>query len=312
MPTITIVPARRSSQRALLDGAPGADRDEDVVGAAPAGERGDRGDGVLGAGLTVCVAPKRAGRRELGVREVDRDDRARTAQWTAPWTAFSPTPPVPITTTRRARLGTWAVLTTAPKPGDHAAGEQRGAVERQRPRGSPTTCEAWTTTSLGERARCAAPGRSGWPSASCSGPASSSANVASQSDRLALQRTNAQAPQERISVTTTWSPAATPATPGADLDDDARRLVAVHRRQRAAPGALEVVDVALADRAGGEPDPHLAAIGCCELHLLDHERFAERAADGGSHRPEDTVEPDRCRTSVRPGSALDESGCDLS
>ena len=99
---------------------------------------------------------------------------------------------------------------------------------------------------------------------------------------------------------------------GADLDDDPRRLVPEHRRQRASPGALEVVEVALADRAGGEPDPQLAASGRCELHVLDHERFAERAADGGSHRPEDTVEPDRCRTSVRLASALDESGCDLS
>ena len=144
-----------------------------------------------------------------------------------------------------------------------------------------------------------------------SGPASSSANVASQRAGSPCAH-DAHVPQERISVTTTWSPDDDSLHARADLDDDPRRLVPEHRRQRASPGALEVVEVALADRAGGEPDPHLTAIGSCEPNILDHERFAERAADGGSHRPEDTVESDRCRTCVRLGSALDESGCDLS
>ena len=36
MPTITIVPPRPRSERPLLDGAARPDRDDDVVGSAPA------------------------------------------------------------------------------------------------------------------------------------------------------------------------------------------------------------------------------------------------------------------------------------
>ena len=47
MPTITIVPARRSSSAPCSTARRRADRDDDVVGAASAGEREDGGDGVL-------------------------------------------------------------------------------------------------------------------------------------------------------------------------------------------------------------------------------------------------------------------------
>ena len=48
-------------------------------------------------------------------------------QMTAPWTAFSPTPPAPMTTTLLSG-GTLARLTTAPKPVSDPAGQQRGEI----------------------------------------------------------------------------------------------------------------------------------------------------------------------------------------
>ena len=65
-------------QRALFDRAAGPDRDDDVVGAAPAGEREDGGDGVLRCRVDGVRRAEGPGRRELDVRHVDRDDRGRT------------------------------------------------------------------------------------------------------------------------------------------------------------------------------------------------------------------------------------------
>ena len=62
------------------------------------------------------------------------------------------------------------------------------------------------------------------------------------------------------------------------------RLVAVHRRQRPAPRAVGVVDVAVADRAGGHLYPHLGRPDGVEAQILDHQRFAEGATHGCSHR----------------------------
>ena len=70
---------------------------------------------------------------------------------------------------------------------------------------------------------------------------------------------------------------------GADLFDHAGGLVAAEHRHGAAPGALDVVDVAVADGAGGEPDPDLAGPGRVELEVFDHQRLAVFLADGGFH-----------------------------
>ena len=69
---------------------------------------------------------------------------------------------------------------------------------------------------------------------------------------------------------------------GADRLDDPRRLVAVDRRQRAAPGAFPKEHVAVADRARLDLDADLALAGLGEVDLLERERLAEGAADGGA------------------------------
>ena len=73
-----------------------------------------------------------------------------------------------------------------------------------------------------------------------------------------------------------------PRDAGADRLDDARRLVAVDRRQIAAPGALPIEDVAVADRAGLDLDADLALAGLGEVDLLDRQRLSEGAADRGA------------------------------
>ncbi len=67
-----------------------------------------------------------------------------------------------------------------------------------------------------------------------------------------------------------------------DRLDHARRLMAVDRRQVAAPGAVEIENVAVTDCAGGQLDPDFARTGIGEFHLFDAEGRAEGAADGGS------------------------------
>ncbi len=64
---------------------------------------------------------------------------------------------------------------------------------------------------------------------------------------------------------------------------DARRLVAVDGRKLAAPRAFGEVDVAVADRAGGDFDADLTGLGRVEQEVLDRERRAERPADCGFH-----------------------------
>ena len=91
------------------------------------------------------------GRLELGVRR-DRSRRSWShRRWTAPCTAFSPTPPVPITTTRRPGLDSGGVDDGA-EAGDHAAGEQRRAGRAEAPAGITTAWDASTTTSSAKAA----------------------------------------------------------------------------------------------------------------------------------------------------------------
>ena len=92
-----------------------------------------------------------------------------------------------------------------------------------------------------------------------------------------------QAPQARIRVTSTRSPGARPRDAGAERGDPAGGLVAVDRRQRAAPGALGIGDVGVADGAGVDRHCDLAGAGRGERDVLDAERFAEGPADGGAH-----------------------------
>ena len=72
-----------------------------------------------------------------------------------------------------------------------------------------------------------------------------------------------------------------PRDPRTDRLDHARRLVAVDGGQFAPPGAVDEENVAVADRAGRGPDQDLARPRLGELDRLDRERRAEGAADGG-------------------------------
>ncbi len=79
--------------------------------------------------MTVCVAPKARAVASLASERSIATTVAAPA-WTAPCTAFSPTPPVPITTTVAPGLDSGGVDDGA-EARDHATGEQRGAVERK-------------------------------------------------------------------------------------------------------------------------------------------------------------------------------------
>src|SRR6266852_8853096 len=74
-----------------------------------------------------------------------------------------------------------------------------------------------------------------------------------------------------------------PGDAGSDGLDDSGRLMAIDSRQVAAPGALHVVDVAVADGAGRELDLDLARAGLGDVDLLDQQGLAELATDGGFH-----------------------------
>ena len=77
----------------------------------------------------------------------------------------------------------------------------------------------------------------------------------------------------------------------ADLGHRSGRLVAVDGRQRPAPGAVGVVDVAVAYRAGGHVDPHVVGPDGVEAQILDHQRFTEGATHNGSHRAPPPIDP---------------------
>jgi hypothetical protein len=68
---------------------------------------------------------------------------------------------------------------------------------------------------------------------------------------------------------------------GSDRLDHARRLMAENRRKVAAPGAVHVEDIAVADRTGRHFDLHFTRAGRREVDGLDGQRRAKRAADGG-------------------------------
>ena len=70
---------------------------------------------------------------------------------------------------------------------------------------------------------------------------------------------------------------------GADLLDHAGGLVAEDGGQAAAPGALEVEDVAVANRGGCQLDADFTRLRRGEVDVLDDQRLGEFTADGGFH-----------------------------
>src|SRR5208283_1138073 len=69
---------------------------------------------------------------------------------------------------------------------------------------------------------------------------------------------------------------------GSDRLDHAGRLVPVDRGKVAAPGAVDIEDVAVTDGESRGPDHHFARARRGDLDGLDRQRRPERAADGGS------------------------------
>ena len=90
------------------------------------------------------------------------------------------------------------------------------------------------------------------------------AAVAHRGPGLAAQRCgrsrrhSSQRPQAGAQDSATWSPGATRVTPGADRLDDAGALVAEHGRAGRLGGAVDRVQVGVADAAGVQPHQHLA------------------------------------------------------
>src|SRR5208283_3047461 len=71
---------------------------------------------------------------------------------------------------------------------------------------------------------------------------------------------------------------AEPAHAGPDRLDHARRFVAIDRGKVAAPGAVDIEDVAVADGASGRPDQNLAWAGLRDLDGLDGQPGPESPA----------------------------------
>ena len=161
-----------------------------------------------------------------------------------------------------------------PQASRHARSSGRSA-------GSGTTWLRSTTTASAKPA-VFMPCISGAPAASRSGLGSASQAWSQEVGSPPAQA--GQAPQARISVTSTGSPGARPRDARPERGDMAGGLVAVDRGQRAAPGAVGIGEVGMADRAGGDPHRDLARARRVERDLLDPERLPEGPADGGAHR----------------------------
>jgi hypothetical protein len=158
-----------------VEGRLGADRHEHMVDAAARRDRHDLGGDVLARGIEGVGGAEAAGRLQLAVVDVERDDRPAPAM-RAPWIEFSPTPPQPTTATV-SPSATRAVLVTAPKPvmTPQASSEATGKAM------SRDTFTAWL---VNQAFSAKAPVRNAWktapPSASRMGPAASRGNTSSQ------------------------------------------------------------------------------------------------------------------------------------
>ena len=176
----------------------------------------------------------------------------------APWTAFSPTPPSPTTHDAAAGLDGRGRQHRA-DAGQHPAAEQRRGLQVDRGRHRHHLGSVRPPPARRSRRR-EAPGaparrRAAEAASARRPPASRAARTAP----AARAGSVAQRPQARTSVTTTWSPTRIPSTPSPSSSTTPATSWPIHRRQVAAPGAARVGEVAVADRAGGDPHADLAA-----------------------------------------------------
>ncbi len=96
---------------------------------------------------------------------------------------------------------------------------------------------------------------------------------------------NLQWPQEGVKVSTTFSPIRDFGTPGPTGLDDAAGLVAEDHRLRMHPDVAEIMDVAAADRGGGDLHPHFHLMRVVDQHLAQSRHIARsrRVADRRRH-----------------------------
>src|SRR5580698_2852361 len=71
---------------------------------------------------------------------------------------------------------------------------------------------------------------------------------------------------------------------GADLLDDARGLMAEHRRQRVRIKPLHEMQVGMTEPGDAGADQNLARSGLLQADILDHQRLVDFMQDGGLHR----------------------------
>ena len=201
----------------------------------------------------------------------------------APWIAFRPTPPAPITTALLPGVSA-AVLSTAPTPGDDSAGEEARPVEAEvgghrhqlRLVHDHGLREARDPDARVERP--AGPGVEAVLGHQGVGPLAEIRRAGQAGDAPAARA------EERHD-----HPVARPDARDAraDLLDEPGRLVARHhgrrRRAPAEPVAADQMHVAVADRDGADPDADLARLGRIEDHVLDDQGFPQLVADRGLH-----------------------------
>ena len=178
----------------------------------------------------------------MGRAEAPRDrqlprGRCRRRRWAsapasaAPWIAFTPTPPAPMTTALLPGVS-WAVLRTAPTP-------VMTPQARRHARSSPRSAGTGDQLRLVHHHRLREAGHADAQVERLAGPArgagAPSSGRSCPSQRYAAPvRQGRQPPQVRRSDTTTRSPGRTRVTPGPTSLDDARRLVPRHHRRRRA------------------------------------------------------------------------------
>ncbi len=277
MPTITAAPCLRSSEIACSD-APATPTVTNTKSTfLPPLIATTRSATFSVLALTPWVAPNRAGRFELGVGDVDRDDRRGAGDARA---LHAVEADAAAADDDHACAGVdFRGVDDGAEAGEHAAGDQRRGLEGQ-VAGDFCDLALVDDGMFGERAGAHA-----------------------VHERLALgivQRRRLVERKHLLAIDRAAARAGVAEAAGADqrrddmiagfyaLDagadrfDDSRGFMAEDRRQVAAPGAVGVENVAVADRAGLDLDPELAGAGLGEFDLFDAERLSKGAADGGA------------------------------
>ena len=264
----------------------GADGDEHEVGAAAVAQPAH----LLDHARLVCPqgvgGAEAAGRLELRVDDVERDDGPRSGDRRA-LDRVEADAPGPDHDRRRpgAERGRAGHRADA---GDDSAGEQRGGVEREARRNDhglrgvdhDLLGEGGGAQAVGQRLAVepvqGAPGVQREP------------RLARHGCAPAAGETAPAGPDQRHDDVI-----ADPETADAlsNLGDHPRGLVSVDRGQRPAPAALGVDDVTVADRARGDLDPELAGTGRVQDDVLDGQRLAERPTDRRAHSRLREAEP---------------------